>query len=192
MNRQLNISRNRRMAGARGLAPTGMAGRRGQAAVELALAVPLLLLFAFSIIEFGNMLNDVQEAIDLTRQGASMASRGESVANSATAVVTGSAPLNLSQDGEVIVTEITDSSGGSPKISDQATSGGKTFTSKVGTGVGATANVPTSIQSVLSASAGTTVYTTEVYFDYTPVTPIGSLFKWSQTMPKTIYEIAYF
>jgi len=37
---------------------------------------------------------------------------------------------------------------------------------------------------------GQTIYVTEVFYTYQPITPIGNLMK--ITMPSTLYEAAYF
>jgi hypothetical protein len=86
------------------------------------------------------------------------------------------------------VTEVADVKG-KPQIKDQVESStGIVVTSAVGTGIGNPASVPSSANTVLNA--GQTLYVTEVYYSYTPVTPIGNFLRAS--VSPTLYESAYF
>ena len=82
------------------------AQQSGQAMFELALLIPLLCLAMFAIVDYGRALNDEQIIVELSRQGSNMASRGTTLSDAANAVVQGSAPLNLSQAGEIIITSV--------------------------------------------------------------------------------------
>jgi len=78
---------------------------------------------------------------------------------------------------------------GKPQIKDQVESStGIAVTSEVGSGIGNPANVPSSAKTLLNA--GQTIYVTEVYYSYTPVTPIGNFLRTS--LSPTLYESAYF
>jgi Flp pilus assembly protein TadG len=50
--------------------PTGRKGRRGQAMVEFALILPILLLLVIGIVEFGRAWNISQTLTDAAREGA--------------------------------------------------------------------------------------------------------------------------
>jgi hypothetical protein len=58
----------------------------------------------------------------------------------------------------------------------------------VGIGVGNTASVPSSAAAMLQL--GQTIYITEIFYAYQPITPIQNLLK--LVMPSTLYEAAYF
>ena len=118
----------------------------GQAAVELAMIVTLLSILICAAIDFGRALNYMQIIAELTRQGSMLASRGEPLANAVKDVGTGSSGLDLSAGstkGEVIITQVTNVNG-TYTITDQSSQGSLGAASKVGSGVGATATVPSS------------------------------------------------
>jgi Flp pilus assembly protein TadG len=159
----------------------------GQAAYEFTAIATLLLLLVFALVDFSRALNYMEVMVGLTRQGSNLASRGTSLSDSAAAVVTGDAPLNLTLNGEVIVTSVTNSSGVNT-ITGQVSLGGISRTSKIGRGVGNRATVPPAAAGLLQP--GQTIYVTEVFYSYQPVTPIGNFVK--IVMPSTLYEAAYF
>jgi Flp pilus assembly protein TadG len=159
----------------------------GQAMLEFAIIASLIITLVFALIDFGRAFNSLQVMIGLTRQGSNLASRGDSLTASAAAVVSGDAPLDLTDNGEVIVTSVTNSSN-TNLITGQVSQGGISQVSKVGTGVGSVATVPASVAAMLQP--GQTVYITEVYYSFQPITPIGSLL--GVVMPSTLYEAAYF
>jgi Flp pilus assembly protein TadG len=160
-------------------------GESGQALVEFAMVGLFLLTTAFGLIDFGRAIYDKEVMTNLTREGSNLASRGTSLTDTATAVVTGSAPLNLTSNGRVIVTAVTNVAGAFV-VTGQVSQGGITVTSHVGTTVSGPATIPTAAQPQL----GQTVYVTEVYYSYAPITPVGTLL--SLAMPSTLYDVAYF
>ena len=164
-----------------------IADKSGQAALEFAIIATVMLLLLFAVIDFGRVLNCLQVMIGLTRQGSNLASRGDTLLASAAAVVAGDAPLDLSHNGEVIVTSVTNIKKVNT-ITGQASQGGIVRTSQVGPGVGMPATVPPAAATMLQA--GQTIYVTEVFYSYQPITPIGNLIKIA--MPSTLYEAAYF
>jgi Flp pilus assembly protein TadG len=164
-----------------------VANESGQAAVEFAMVATLVLMLLLAIIDFGRALNYLQVMVGLTRQGSNLASRGTSLAQSAAAVVAGSAPLNLSNNGEVTVTSVAKINNVNT-ITGQASQGGISCTSKIGQGVGNRATVPSAAATMLQN--GQTIFVTELCYSYRPITPIGNLVK--MVMPPTLYEAAYF
>lgn len=163
------------------------ASRSGQATLEFAVAATVLLVLLLAVVDFSRAIYDLQVMVGLTRQGSNLASRGDTLAQAASAVILGDAPLNLVNNGEVIVTSVMNV-GGVNQITGQASQGGTTNTSKVGTAIGARANVPAAAATMLQP--GQTIYITEVFFSYSPITPIGNFV--SMVMPSTLYEVAYF
>jgi Flp pilus assembly protein TadG len=172
-----------------------IANDSGQAMVEFAFVVPLLLILVCGAIDFGRALNDMQIMADLTRQGSNLASRGTPLNESTAAVVSGESGLDLVHEGEVIITSVTNESG-SYKITgqDSSTTDGLTklsVTSKIGTGVGNPATLPAAAQSAIPQS-GQTLFVTEVFYTFSPATPVGALTSSVISLPTTLYDTAYF
>lgn len=165
--------------------------KSGQAALEFAVIVSLLLIVAFVIIDLSRALSDIEVMAGLSRQGGNLASRGDSAAQAAAALITGDAPLNLQQNGEVIITSVIND--GTTKkaklvIFDQASAGGLAAASKIGTGVGNTATLPAAAAAI--PQPGQLVYVAEVYYTYAPITPIDKFMK--LVLPTQLYQAAYF
>jgi Flp pilus assembly protein TadG len=158
----------------------------GQALVEFAAVVFMLFIFVFALIDISRAIYQEQLMTGLSREGSNLASRGTTLPNSATAVVNES-PLDLANNGKVIVTSVMNQ-GGAYKITGQATAGPLGATSKVGTGVGSTATLPASAQSMIAGNQ--TIYITEVYYTYQAITPIGQFM--SLALPSTLYDASYF
>ena len=164
-----------------------IADHSGQAMLEFAIIASLVIIMVFAIIDFGRALNQMQIMVDLTRQGSNLASRGTSLTDSANAVVAGDAPLNLNTSGEVIITSVTNNASGNV-ITGQVAAGATSQASLVGTGVGTTANLPSAAVQMLQP--GQTIYITEVFYNFAPITPIATLI--NIVMPSTFYQVAYF
>lgn len=162
---------------------------RGEALVELAICVTLLLTLVFGVIDFSQMIFDKQVMSGLTRQGSDLASRGTSLTDTVSALGVQGASLNLGTQGRIIITAVANNANGNPRIIDQAESAtGIRVTSAVGSGVGNPASMPASANTVLNA--GQTLYVTEVFYSYHPMTPIGNFLNIS--LASTLYDAAYF
>ncbi len=164
-----------------------VSGQSGQALVEFALIGFFLFVLIFGLIDFSRAIYDQQVMKGLTRQGSNLASRGTDLTASANSVVTGAAPLNLNSNGRVIVTSVA-SVNGFYKITGQVSTGGIPASSRIGTGVGNPANVPPAAAPILNANQ--TIYITEVFYTYKPITPVGKLVRLN--LPSTLYDVAYF
>jgi hypothetical protein len=174
------------------------ANQSGQAAVELAMAATLLFIFLCSAIDFGRALYDMQVLSELTRQGANLASRGNGTASCDTLctaiadLLAGDSGLGLSSNGKIIVTKFSQSSpaaGGPYSVVEQDTSSG---------GISATSRVAPSgsgnvdITGAPALQTGQWLYTTEIFYSFTPATGIGALTNGAVGMPSVLYDIAYF
>lgn len=167
-------------------------GERGQALVEFVPVMLVLLTLVFAVVDFGRAIWQLQVITGLTREGSNLAARNTSLVDSATAVINDGAVLSLSTgtNGKVIITAVTNRNG-SFVITDQYTAGGLSATSKIGTYTG-TGNDKATLPAteVKIPQLNETVYVTEVFDKFSPITPLGAFVKY--TMPSTLYDVAYF
>lgn len=158
----------------------------GQAVVECALSVSLMLVLVFGLIDLSRAIFVAQVIANLSGQGSSMASRGTTLPNTAAAVAASSAPLDLNSNGRVIVSAVFNNNN-VMKLTGQSALGGLTALSHVGSSIGGTATVPASAAPQLNQ----TVYVTEVFYRFQAITPIGNFFGKS-FLPSQLYDVAYF
>jgi Flp pilus assembly protein TadG len=173
----------------------------GQAILELALVMALLCIMVFGIIDLGRAFYDLEVVKNLSGEGSNMASRGTSLSTTAATVVADS-DLTMSH-GCVIVTSVsTGSQAGTYVVTGQAVSSpcAAGTTSKVGCyppsgGCSAAATLPIYIQTAFSGTPhlnnGSTIYVTEVFYNYSPITPIGG-FVQGLVLPSSLYNAAYY
>jgi Flp pilus assembly protein TadG len=189
------------------------ANERGQALLEMTPVILLMLILGFGVIDFGRAIWQQEVLTGLTREGSDVASRTTPVNLPAavTAVVNDGAVLNLNgscsatipQCGKVIITSVQNTgTAGAPVfvMTGQAFGGNLNATSKIGTyhanpQHGQSNTVTLSADSLPGVTTtipapGSTVYVTEIYDLYAPITPIASFMK--ITMPTTLYDVAYF
>ena len=182
-------------------------GERGQALLEMAPVVLLMVTMTFAAIDFGRVIWQQEVLTGLTREGSNIASRAKppvNLLNAVNAVVSDGVSLNLPVNGKVIVTSVQNT--GTPSapsyvITGQASSGSYNATSKIGTYVPGgrppgknKANLPVeTIPGVvpgLDPASGNVIYITEVFDSYSPITPLGAFMR--QTLPTELYDVAYF
>jgi len=170
----------------------------GQALVEMAVLLSLLAIFVFGTFDFGRAVYDGEVITNLSGEGSSLASRGATLPNAITAVVSDS-DLNMASAGCVIMTSVTTgATAGSYVISGQATSTPcVSGSSRIGcypvspTCTGR-ATIPSQVQTILSTVPNSTVYVTEVFFAFTPASPIGGFLNNTNVLPTQLYSAAYF
>jgi Flp pilus assembly protein TadG len=168
------------------------ANSSGQSAVELALSVTILLIFMCAAADFGCALNDMQILSELTRQGSNLASRGTTLAQANADLLAGDSGLGLSTSGRVCITQLTQTTpkaGGPYTVAAQAYSlTGISKTSRVAPSGGGTVN----LVGAPALQTGQSLYVTEIFYTYTPLTGIGALTGNVVGMPSTLYDVAFF
>ena len=157
----------------------------GQALIEFALSATILLTLLFGLIDFSRAIYARQVIANLTGEGSSMASRGTTLPDAAAAVVVAGSPLNLSVHGQVIVSSVFNNNG-KIQLTGQISRGAIGATSLIGRVIGGTATVP---QAVVP-QANQTIFVTEVFYQYRPITPIGSFL--TTILPSQLYDVAYY
>lgn len=165
----------------------GQSGQRGQSMLELLPVIGIMLMLTFGVIDLGRAIWQLQVISGLTREGSNLASRDTTLPVSVSAVISDGAVLNLASNGDVIITSVQNQNGAFV-ITGQSSSGGIAARSKVGNGVGATATLPVTAETIPQLNG--TVYVTEVFSSFSPITPLGAFV--NVTLPSTLYDIAYF
>lgn len=181
----------------------------GQALVEVSFGLIMLCVFVLGVIDCGRAIYDVQVMKNLVGEGSSMASRsgggtGTSLSNIAITINADAGnDLNMSTNGCVIITQVQNMGGTGPSIQvlNQASAGGLTGAScksKIGCVSGTTgcstgnATIPAAAVTALTTEGtGSAIYTTEIYYNYSPITPLPH-FLGSNVLPSQFYAVAYY
>ncbi|HKP30819.1 MAG TPA: TadE/TadG family type IV pilus assembly protein [Gemmatimonadales bacterium] len=163
---------------------TRLRAESGQALVEFALLLPFLTMMIFGLIEFGRGIDEKHSLATLSREAALLAARGTSLDSVAQAVIDNGGDIHLDVSGGSIASavEITKKSA---IVRQQVASPGFAGTSRLGA-VGDTAAGLGGVGLI----EGTTVYVVEVFYNHTPIVPLGRLF--NLAVPATLYERAVF
>ncbi|MGH9349656.1 MAG: TadE/TadG family type IV pilus assembly protein [Vicinamibacterales bacterium] len=191
-----------------------LAGSTGQSLVEFAIMLPLILVVALGVIEFGWALLDQHVVTKLTREGSNLISRDSTIERAMTALRSMSTrPVNFDNGSKVIFSVIRKGSTANTPNFEQdilyqryeygSVPGGgpsRITTSGQGSYRGApdyeaiNADSDTRLQltdmpSNLVVSPGGMVYVTEIYTTHQLLTP---LHQFGITLPNRLYSIAYF
>jgi Flp pilus assembly protein TadG len=158
----------------------------GQALVEFAISATMMLILVFGLIDCSRAVYIEQVIVNLAGEGSSMASRGTTLSDTATAVVAAAAPLNISVRGQVIVSSVFNNNN-KIQLTGQVSQGGLGATSRIGSVVGGNASVPAAVIPQLNQ----TVYVTEVFYKFQAITPIGNLLP-KMVLPSQLYDVAYY
>ena len=158
----------------------------GQALIEFALCASVLFIILFGVIDVSRALFVGQIIVNLTGEGCALASRGTSLPDTATAVMTASAPLDFAGHGRVIVSSVYNNNN-TLKLTGQSALGGLAATSRIGSSIGATVTLPANA----TPQVGQTVFISEVFYTYHSITPVGSFLN-ATVVPSQLYDIGYY
>ncbi len=169
----------------------------GQAMVELSLILLILVVLAYGLMDFCTAIYEKQVITNLTREGANLSARGSGgstaqiMTNALAAIIQEATPLNLSTNstsGRLILTSASNTNNAASGfyISQQLSSGTLAASSKIGTGVGNYAKLPSSIV----AQSGHNVYIAEIYYKFNVPASLGKLIRVNVT--NQFYDVAYF
>jgi hypothetical protein len=160
-----------------------MTNTRGIAALELAFILPILCMMIFAIVDIGRLVEARLVVTDLSREGANLASRDlKSGTDLLTYLTDSSSPLNMAASGKIYVTTITagaTAKSPDPTITSQVSTGGLSAASAISAGasdLGLTGaiynhlvyNSANEVADILGVSV------VEVFYQYTPITPLAS------------------
>ncbi|MFV1988622.1 MAG: TadE/TadG family type IV pilus assembly protein [Gemmatimonadota bacterium] len=157
---------------------------RGQDLVEFVLTLPILLVLAFGVLEFGALLDVTQSVTGLTREGANIASRGASLDSVVLVTTANGSNWDLAATGTVVATRMT-VQGGVAMILDQRTAGGLGATSRVGI-----AGNPATAYQAQGLVDGQIYHVVEVFLPYQPFTPLQGFV--GSVIPDTLYDRTLF
>ncbi len=160
--------------------------RSGQALVEFSLMLLALMVLLFAIIDFGRAFHLKQILINVSREGANLASRGTDFTNTLSAVVISAQPLEIDSDGYIILTKIHRDGNGVATVTQQVGRGGASASSRVGRVGGGSPNLPNSG----IPPSNQDLIVAEVFYSFRGITPMGQILQ--LTLPATFYDVAYF
>jgi Flp pilus assembly protein TadG len=158
--------------------------------IEFTLMAVILLVLVFGIIDVGRALYQHQILINLSREGANLASRGTSTTNTVDALVVSANPLNITNDGRIILTLIQRQPDLSLKVVEQYASGGLSDRSRVAPLGRITPSAAIKIPSNVIPQPNQALTVAEVFYTYTAITPLGRFV--GIAIPSPQYDAAYF
>ena len=159
----------------------------GVSAVEFGLALPVLLLLLMASADVGGLALANLKIYNAASSMADLVSRDKTIQTATLNDLYGAAtqitnPLDLADNGKVIITSVSADTPDDPRIFWQSSGGGTLpATSEVGTTVGDPANLPADLQ----VEAQETIIVAEVFYRFKPL--FGFL-----TSDTTIYHSAYY
>jgi Flp pilus assembly protein TadG len=189
-----------------------MKNQRGQAMVEMAIFLPLIVLLCLGVVEVSYALLDQHVVTKLTREGSNLISRDATLGDAAVAMSKmATRPIDFTQNSAVIFSVIKRvPTTGAPNYNKDIlyarySFGAISATSQLATrGSGVFGSAPdyeaknsdtdtnlqiTNLPPGLMTTAGSMLYVTEVYTNHTLITPLD---RFGITLPTTLSSIAFF
>lgn len=156
----------------------------GQGIVEFALALPIILMILFGMVEFAHAFDRVHGMAGISREGANIASRGTALADVLNVVMADGQTIDMDSQGGAVVSRVVVRQG-SPTVEGQVSSSGYETQSRLYDGDAAA-------QWIASAgyAEGSTHYVVEVFLSYEPVTPLSRLLR--SAGPDQLYQRSVF
>jgi hypothetical protein len=165
----------------------GRSRNRGTALIEFVLSLPLLLILVFGTIDFGHLVQERLIITNVSREGASIASREGMIDPSITSLLEASgAPLDLGgADGKLVVTRLAagqSSADRDPKVAAQIVAGKLAVPSGYGEGRLKLGLTPKLYDHLVFRDNNATadidgITVVEVFYKYRPITPLPRLVK---------------
>jgi hypothetical protein len=190
-----------------------LSSARGQSVIEISLLMPLLLVVALGVIEFGYALLDQHVVTKLTREGSNLISRDTTIDDAIAAMSSMSTrPVDFGSRSRVIFSVLKKGSTTGSANYDQvilyqrkeygSLTGVASALEMTGSGtfgagpnyVAANSDTNTGLQisnlpSYLDVTRGGLVYVTEIFTTHDLLTPLD---RFGVTVPNTLYSSAYF
>ena len=189
-----------------------MRNQRGQAMVELAICLPLVVLVLLGVVEVSYALLDQHVVTKMTREGSNLISRETSLADAVTALKSMSGrPVNFNSNSKVIFSVVRRGAttgtnnynkdvlyqryeygaiAGTSQISTRGSGSYGTGPEYEATNADGDTNIQvTTLPSGIALSPGGTLYITEIFTTHELITPFD---RFGVNVPKTLYSIAYF
>ena len=163
--------------------------------MEFALIVVILAVMVMGMVDYGRLFVVRQTMVNASREGANLAARGTTLSNTVSAMVaTAPAMLFSNGYGSIIASTVTRSSSGTPTVTGQVKYGATNYASRVGN-LNATGSAVTLPSSQLPQN-NQTLYVTEVFYPFTPATPVGNMLTLIRgtnvAMPSLLYDVTFF
>ncbi len=161
--------------------------RQGIAAVEFALALPLLIVIAFGSIEVTRYVLIIQKLERVSLTLSDLIAQSEKITAAGLNQIVPAAgqillPYNFTTNGYVIISSVTKTGESPPVVNWQYKSTGAAQTSHIGTS-GGNATIPSNFTPL----DGDTVIITEVFYNYNPILS-GTIYSNSQMYRYSIYK----
>jgi Flp pilus assembly protein TadG len=177
--------------------------KSGQALMEFALVLPMLCIFFMGVVDYGRAIYASEVITNLAGEGSSIASRNPQqtlalTLQSAANTVMTDADLNMTTYGCAIVSSVTNGQqAGTYTITGQEQPSDPSctisVTSKYGGSGSSPTNLPTGVQQALTnGQAGSTIYITEVFYNYHYITDVGGFLHGTGVLPSQLYAAAYY
>jgi Flp pilus assembly protein TadG len=144
---------------------------KGQALLELAVVLPLLVLLLLGVFDFARAIRANNAISNMSREGANLASRTSLATQDIMNTLAATAqPLTMQNNGMIYITVVQGVAGGDPQIQTQVgwqnSILGNTIHSRIGTPTASNPN-PTALNlGAINLAAGQTAYVVEVFYNF--------------------------